>query len=269
MIAPTTQSGAISSSEPSSMKRGWMREPGRGAVVVLLQIAHCAHPACPPPRSLHGRWRSPPRSAEAGYSIIPHALDSAPAGSVQPVVTRRGFRRHDALRHILFHQRGRARTRIAEAGAARQSHLDDLVGACQRDQLAGAAIVHHVAVRIEHHAAHAPSRQPAMQSLHRDADAFRIHRCQCRQPIVVQFAQPRAHAATAAMLARATGIGDEGFLDHQHRRARLHQLDRGVGGRCRIQQRRLAVAVFRGALPRTHEEMVGIDVAALPCGRRC
>ena len=34
MIAPTTQSGAISSSEPSSRKRGWMRVPCCGGVVI-------------------------------------------------------------------------------------------------------------------------------------------------------------------------------------------------------------------------------------------
>ena len=75
-----------------------------------------------------------------------------------------------------------------------------------------------------------------------------IHRRQRRQSVVVQLAQPRAHAAAAAMFAGAAGIGDEGFLQHQHRRARFHQFDRGVGGRGRIQQRGLAVAVLRCAL---------------------
>ena len=118
-----------------------MREPGRGAVVgrsVARSLIVC-------PREV---WR---------YSA------AFLAAGVKPVVAFRGFRRHDALCHVLFHQRGRARARIAEAGAAGQPHFDDPVGARQCDQFAGAAIVHHVAVGIEHHAAHAAARQAAVQ----------------------------------------------------------------------------------------------------------
>ena len=59
---------------------------------------------------------------------------------------------------------GRA-ARIAEAGAAGEPDFDDLIGAGQRDQFTGAAVVHHVAVGIEHHAAHVAARQTAVQDL--------------------------------------------------------------------------------------------------------
>ena len=150
---------------------------------------------------------------------------------------------------------------IAEAGASCQSDFDDLVGARQCDEFAGAAIVRHVAIGIEHHAAHAAAGQTAVQALHCDADTFGVNGRQCRQSVVVQFAQARAHAAAAAMFAGAAGIGDEGFLQHQHRRARFHQLDRCVGGGGRVQQRGFAVAVLRCALAGAHEEVVGIDGA--------
>src|SRR6516162_5827469 len=119
-----------------------MREPGLGMVVV--------------------------RSAASSLIMCPSLLLCCFARSYwQPVITFRGFRRYDAFRHVLLYQRRRTRTRIAEASTACQSHFNDLIGARERDQLAGFAIVHHVAIGIEHHAAHAATWQATMQPLHR------------------------------------------------------------------------------------------------------
>jgi hypothetical protein len=77
----------------------------------------------------------------------------------------------------------------------------------------------------------------------------------------VQLAEAHALAQPAARGAGAAGIGQEGLFLHQHRHPRLEHLDRGVGGRGRIQQPGFAVAARAGTLAAAHEQVVGIERA--------
>ncbi len=142
---------------------------------------------------------------------------------------RPGRRRRDiAVGEVVLDLLPAALGGVAEAGAAAELHLDHPVRPGQGDQFAGAAIMHQRAVQIRHHAVHAAAGLAAEQAGAVDAHALGVDREQRRQPVIVQLAQPGAHAQPAAMPAGAAGIGHQCFFQHQHRCARLHQLDRGV-----------------------------------------
>src|SRR5579859_1663815 len=179
MMAPTTQSGAISRSEPSSMKRGWGGVSGGEPVA----------------------WSAVTSLIDAPDWLLFCRLA---CGWLPTVIMQGGFWRDDTLRHVLLHESGGAGAWIAKAGAAGELHFDDLVGAGECDEFAGAAIMRHVALRIEDDAAHAAPGEAAVQALHRDPHAFGVDRGQRGQAVIVELPQTGADAAASAMLASAT-----------------------------------------------------------------
>ena len=196
MIAPTTQSGAISSSEASSRKRGWMRDRSRcgcrrSRPVRSLLPQNVRSPSPQPPPARGGGARC------AAFTPPPCPRRSATRSRAPRLPATRCL----PPRPVSTSAAGRARGSPKPAPpASRTSTIRSVRVSVTSSPVPQSCTT--LPSAIEHHAAHAAARQAAVQSLHRDADAFRIDRRQRRQSVVVQLAQPRAHAAAAAMLAR-------------------------------------------------------------------
>src|SRR5438034_9632173 len=151
--------------------------------------------------------------------------------------------------------------RIAVAGAAGQPKLENLVGCRERHERADAVVVDDPARRIEHHTAHGSTRATAEEARGPRQHPVGVQAGECRKTVVEKLADANDLAETAPMTARAAGVGDQAFLEDEHRRARLEELDGRVRGAGRPEQRRLPVAVRPRPLTAALEEVVVVDAA--------
>src|SRR5207249_3621610 len=71
--------------------------------------------------------------------------------------------------------------------------------------------------------------------------AVGVQASQRRTAVVEELADADHLAKTAPVTAGAARVGDEPLFEDEHRRARLEELDRGVGGAGRPEQRRLPI----------------------------
>ena len=160
----------------SSKKRGWMREPGRGAVVGRSALSSSN---CVPPQMLGSRgcglFASPPPPAP-----LPQG-EREEFGVIRPLYWRLVSTRSRVLRlqatrcplpRPLHRDLGGSRVRITEAGAS--ANRTSTIWSVRVNVTSSPVprIVRHVAVGVEHHATHTAARQTAVQTLLGDADAL-------------------------------------------------------------------------------------------------
>src|SRR5881296_278914 len=143
---------------------------------------------------------------------------------------------------IALHLIHRTIERIAVAGAAGQAKLEDLVRRGERHERADAIVVNDPAFRVEHHTAHGATRAPTEEARRARHDPVRVQAGQRRTAVVEELADADHLTKTAPVTAGAARVGDEPLFEDEHRRARLEELDRGVGGAGGPEQRRLPIA---------------------------
>src|SRR2546428_13096762 len=91
-------------------------------------------------------------------------------------------------------------------------------------------VVNAPARRVEHHTAHGATRATTEEARRPRHDPVRVQAGQRRTAVVEELADADHLTKTAPVTAGAARVGDEPLFEGEHRRARLEELNRGIGG---------------------------------------